>query len=141
MKLIPFLVVFPLIEIVLFVSVSNLIGLFKVLLITFGTAFCGLSMVRKKATLIFDIFSENRKSVETMNISFFSDSFFVLVSGFLFITPGFITDILGLMLLNSAFREFLKKLLIKHFASSFDIKNNKNDSKKDVIDAEYEEMK
>ena len=141
MKLIPFLVVFPLLEIVLFVSVSNLIGLFKVLLITFGTAFFGLLMVRKKATSIFDIFSKNHKSVENMNMNFFSDSFFVLVSGFLFITPGFITDFLGLMLLSSAFREFLKKLLIKHFASSFDIKNSKKDSKKDVIDAEYEEMK
>ena len=99
MKLIPFLVVFPLLEIVFFVSVSNLIGLFKVLLITFGTAFFGLLMVRKKATSIFDIFSKNHKSVENMNMNFFSDSFFVLVSGFLFITH-FITDILGLMLLN-----------------------------------------
>ena len=141
MKLIPFLVVFPLLEIVFFVSVSNLIGLFKVLLITFVTAFFGLLMVRKKATSIFDIFSKNHKSVENMNMSFFSDSFFVLISGFLFITPGFITDILGLMLLSSAFREFLKKMLIKQFASSFNIKNSKNDSKKDVIDAEYEEMK
>ena len=141
MKLIPFLVVFPLLEIVFFVSVSNLIGLFKVLLITFVTAFFGLLMVRKKATSIFDIFSKNHKSVENMDMNFFSDSFFVLVSGFLFITPGFITDFLGLMLLSSAFREFLKKLLIKHFASSFDIKNSKKDSKKDVIDAEYEEMK
>ena len=141
MKLIPFLVVFPLLEIVFFVSVSNLIGLFKVLLITFGTAFFGLLMVRKKATSLFDIFSENHKSVENMRVNFFSDSFFVLVSGFLFITPGFITDFLGLMLLSSAFREFLKKLLIKQFASSFDIKSSKKDSKKDVIDAEYEEMK
>ena len=141
MKLIPFLVVFPLLEIVFFVSVSNLIGLFKVLLITFGTAFFGLLMVRKKANSIFDIFSKNYKNVERMNINFFSDSFFVLVSGFLFITPGFITDVLGLMLLSSAFREFLKKLLIKHFAASFDIKNSNNDSKKDVIDVEYEEMK
>ena len=141
MKLIPFLVVFPLLEIVFFVSISNLIGLFKVLLITFGTAFFGLLMVRKRAASIFDIFSKNHKSVENMSVNFFSDSFFVLVSGFLFITPGFITDILGLLLLRSAFREFLKKMLIKQFASSFNIKNSKNDSKKDVIDAEYEEMK
>ena len=46
MKLIPLLIIIPVCEIFLFITIGNYIGLFYVLFLTLLTAFIGLSLVK-----------------------------------------------------------------------------------------------
>lgn len=104
------LVILPIIEISVFFEVGHTIGLGYALLITLSTAFAGSILLRLQglSTLL-----SVRMSLEKgeMPLQEFFSGACIIVAGLLLLTPGFVTDGIGLSLFFPPFRFFLWQLL------------------------------
>ena len=140
MKLIPLLFIIPVFEIFLFISISTFIGVFYVLLLTVLTAFFGLSLVKKHWKKNIRKYHDNSFNSFLLNFENLSDSLFILVSGILFITPGFLTDIFGVLLIQPSIRDFLRTRLVYHFLNSVEVKKRNAKSQNDYVETDYEEV-
>ena len=140
MKIIPLLIIIPLIEIFLFISVSNYIGVFYVLLITLLTAFFGLLLVRKNWMEKLQVIKGESIGNSRTVLDNLSDSLFILVSGVFFITPGFMTDLLGILLMNSKIRNFFRIIVINRLIGSYDLKKTEKKFTADYEDVDYDEI-
>ena len=107
----------PLLEIAVFIKVGGFLGLGWTLFLVVLTALIGTYLLRRQgiATL--------RRAQETMArnempIRELFDGACLLVGGLLLLTPGFVTDSLGALLLLPFFREFLRRMLAHRLAAS-----------------------
>ncbi|MFK7838976.1 MAG: FxsA family protein [Bdellovibrionales bacterium] len=112
----PFLILFvviPFIELAIFAAVSDHIGLITALLFALLTAMIGGNVVRMQGL---QTFSSMRGSMDKGNIptTEIFDGFCLVAAGALLITPGFLTDAIGFVLLVPRFRDFLRVTLKKH---------------------------
>ncbi|MDS1136979.1 FxsA family protein [Nitratireductor indicus] len=115
-SIIPFLLLaIPLAEIATFVAVGSQIGVFPTLALVLITAVTGSILLRVQG------FGVVRRIQETMNTGGVPGrdlvhGVMILVAGLLLLTPGFITDTLGLLLFIPALREagwqFLRKRVV-----------------------------
>ncbi len=149
----PFFVIFiiiPFAEIIVFMSVSDVIGLGTALIMALITAILGGAIVRYQGIQTIMNAQKNLRQGILPSRELF-DGLCLVAAGATLITPGFITDVIGFLLLVPAFREILLKKLIhsgRFEASSFGAEHNGsfNDPYKDhhnfrdpdVIDVEYE---
>ncbi|MGB0719978.1 MAG: FxsA family protein [Bdellovibrionales bacterium] len=146
----PFLVIFvviPIIELMIFASVSEHIGLLTALLFALLTAVIGGNLVRLQGL---QTLFELRKAVEAgrMPMSEIFDGFCLIAAGALLITPGFLTDTIGFALLVPAVRRFLRHVIKTHSSWAvettvrqerpFDQSYRPRDP--DVIEGEYERV-
>ncbi len=147
----PFFILFviiPLSEIFVFMKVSGQIGLGTALLMALGTAILGGALVRYQGiqTLMNAQSSMQKGSIPSKELF---DGLCIVAAGATLITPGFITDVLGFMLLVPAIRNILRTKLsqsTKFHAGGFnndfsEFSDNKQYHKPndpDVIDVEYE---
>jgi UPF0716 protein FxsA len=108
-------VVTPLVEIALFVMVGTRIGLGPTLAIVLVTAFAGATFVTR----------QGRATWATMMSEFSSGVFpaaqiahgaMILVAGTLLVTPGFLTDAIGLALLIPAVREGIRRWAVRRYS-------------------------
>jgi UPF0716 protein FxsA len=108
-------VVTPLVEIVLFVMVGTQIGLGATLAIVLITAFAGAMLVTR----------QGRATWVRLTSEFSSGQFpaaqlahgaMILVAGTLLVTPGFLTDAIGLTLLIPAVRERLRVWAVARYS-------------------------
>ncbi len=136
----PFFVIFiivPLSEIIVFMSVSDKIGLSMALLMALFTAILGGFIVKYQGiqTII-----TAQKSIENGQIPSkeLFDGLCIVAAGATLITPGFITDIIGFSLLVPAIRNILRQKLTN--SSKFQATGFNHEYKKDLdaIDVEYE---
>ncbi len=137
----PFFIIFviiPLSEIVVFMSVSDKIGLGTALLMALFTAILGGFIVKYQGiqTMI-----TAQKSMQNGNIPSkeLFDGLCIVAAGATLITPGFITDIIGFALLIPSIRNILRTKLTnsdKFQATSFS--NSEYVKDPDAIDVEYE---
>ncbi|MET3697293.1 UPF0716 protein FxsA [Bacillus oleivorans] len=106
--LVPFLIIVPALEIALFLLSGQLIGIWWTLFFIFFTGVAGAFIAKKQGL----------KTVEKLKLELRSgqipqgpimDSFCILIGGVLILTPGFITDSLGLSLLLPVTRVFWKR--------------------------------
>ena len=141
MKLILILIIIPVCEIFLFITISNYIGLFYVLFLTVLTAFLGLSLVKAHWKKNLQKYSVNSLSSLQLNFENLSDSLFILVSGIFFITPGFLTDLFGIILIHPSIRSFIKTWLVSHFIDSVEIKRGTKKPPHEYVETDYEEVK
>lgn len=137
MRLLPLLIVLPLLEIILFITINNIFGIIFVLSLTVFSALFGLSLVRWKFQ---NKLKKPNGGLNDLNVKNLSDSFFILVSGIFFITPGFLTDLFGLCLLNSKFRSFIKRFIVYRVLEIYGFNNNRRKKAKPHIDGDYEEL-
>lgn len=112
-----FLIV-PIIEIILFYTVGTTIGIWPTILIVIVTAFVGSWLVSRQgrstwAELRMELASGGVPTVPIVHGAM------ILVAGALLLTPGLLTDIVGLLLLVPAVREFLRKWGAARFASKW----------------------
>ena len=143
----PFFVIFiiiPLAEIIVFVSVSDVIGLGTALIMALMTALLGGAIVRYQGIQAMMSAQENLRQGILPSRELF-DGLCLVAAGATLITPGFITDAIGFSLLIPAFRDFLLEKLIH--SGRFDVSdfgNTKGDHRAyhdpSVIDAEYETL-
>ena len=119
----------PIIEIYLFIKIGSQIGAFNTISLIFITAIIGLYYAKYEGlnTLRSAIKQIVRNEVPIYEII---SGAALAFAAFLLIVPGFLTDVLGFLLIIPATR----KLLINSISSKF-----KKEKKEDFIEGEYEE--
>lgn len=106
MPLFLLLLIIPLIEIALFIQVGGAIGVWPTIGIVLLTAVVGTVMLRRQGLAAL-------RSVQTRLMAgenpgrLLADGAMILVAGVLLLTPGFLTDTIGLLLLVPAVRRWL----------------------------------
>lgn len=104
------MIVVPITEIAVFIKAGDLIGLWPTIGTVILTAMIGTSLLRHQglATL-----SRVRESMDAgrLPVEELFDGLCLLVAGALLLTPGFVTDGLGLLLFMPPFRSILRGLM------------------------------
>ncbi len=107
----------PIAEIAAFIQVGGLIGLWPTLLTIVLTALIGTAILRHQglATL--------SRAQSTLNdgrlpLDSVVDAVFLLVAGLLLLTPGFLTDAVGFILLVPGFRRTIAKTVFEKIRAS-----------------------
>lgn len=92
------LLLWPLIEIALFVTVGGWLGLWLTLAIVLGTAVGGVALMRWRGL---KAVADLRRHVKDMGnpLSMVADQAIFMLAGVLLVLPGFFTDVLGVLLL------------------------------------------
>ena len=93
----------PLIELYILLEVGSIIGSGWTFLIIIATAILGTKLVKQQGLSTWQTIQQKMAQGQLPAQSLF-DGICILVSGVLLITPGFMTDALGLLLLTPAFR-------------------------------------
>ena len=127
-----FIIGIPAIEIYLLIKVGGIIGAFNTILLIFFTAITGIyfAKIAGLSTLKSGINQLIKNEIPVYEI--ISGAALAFAS-LLLILPGFLTDVLGFLLIIPITRKFL----IKPISSKF----KKNTNKENVIEGEYEEKK
>jgi len=110
LTLILLLIAVPLVEIAVFIEVGDLIGLWPTLAIIVATAVAGAALLRSQGLAAL---AHARASLDEgeFPVAQVFDGVCLLVAGALLITPGFVTDALGLLLFVPALRAWLRGVL------------------------------
>ncbi len=107
-------IILPTLELYLLIKIGAIIGAFNTVLIIFGTGFLGAYLAKKEGL---EILRKIKLSLIEGELPAYHllEGLLVLISGVLLITPGFITDLFGFLILFPGTREFFIKLLINYF--------------------------
>jgi len=110
------LVFIPIIEISIFITIGSKIGVFNTISIILLTAIIGIFFIRRQGiSLLFSAQSNMREGIfPTQEIK---GAIFLLVSGLLLITPGFLTDIIGFSIFIPKVQNLISKFAYNYFQS------------------------
>ena len=139
-------IVIPIVEIVLFIKIGSLLGLWLTILVVVLTAIVGTNLVK----------SQGLNAIKEVQSSFLQgqdiarsliNGTLILIAGVLLLTPGFFTDFIGITFLIPVTRNMWISYGIKHFPGFVFINSNNNSKnnphfkeKNDVIDGEYTDL-
>tara|TARA_B100000886_G_scaffold98636_1_gene65490 strand:+ start:333 stop:755 length:423 start_codon:yes stop_codon:yes gene_type:complete len=134
-----FLIIFPLIEIYTLIVIGGGIGAFNTMLWIFLSGVVGLYLLRNQGLkTLLDIQSE--KSVFEPTANNFLKTIFTPIGGFLLLIPGFISDVIGILVLLPITRIFILGLFFSYIRPIGQVSNsNKNNG--DWIEGEYRKDK
>lgn len=107
----------PLIEIAVFIEVGGFIGLWWTLAIVVGTALGGTFMLRRQGLSTLRR-AQGQMAEGRMPLREVFDGLCLLVAGALLLTPGFVTDLAGALLLMPPVRLFLGHLVARHIVAN-----------------------
>ena len=109
-KLILLFTIIPLAELTILIKIGSIIGVISTIFIVVATGILGAALARNQgvSTLNKTIYELNHGRLPTENLI---SGFLILAGGIVLLTPGLITDLLGLLLLIPTSREVLKKIL------------------------------
>ena len=133
-------IVIPLVEIGVLIQVGGIIGVVPTLAIIVITAFAGAYMVRSQglATARSAQATLSRGEVPLAEVF---DGVCLFASGLLLITPGFVTDAVGGVLLVPWFRLWLRGVLVRRLLDTGSGPDDGGgDWKNRVIDGEFREI-
>lgn len=138
MRVFALLLLWPLLEIGLFVVVGGAIGLWPTLAVVLCTGVLGVALMRWQGMGVLRDLQQNG-AVDP--ISPIAHGALILLGGFLLILPGFFTDVLGLLMMIPLVRRGLiaalgPRIQVQGFAAS----RFRRDPAEDWVDAEYEEV-
>ncbi|PLR98119.1 FxsA family protein [Bacillus sp. T33-2] len=109
-----FLIIVPAAEIGLLLLSGRTIGVWPTILMIIGTGFLGAYLAKRQGLETIrkaqEQLRQGRMPGETV-----LDGICILVGGTLLLTPGFVTDLLGLLLLVPPTRKFFKMMMLKAF--------------------------
>jgi UPF0716 protein FxsA len=120
-KLLALFLIVPLIELVLLLTIGNKIGIWPTLAIIVGTAVVGASLTRQEGLKTWWQFQEKLKTGAFPNEELL-DGLIILSAGALLLTPGFLTDTIGFVLLIPGSRRVIKGRLRQRFSRHIDAK-------------------
>lgn len=100
----------PLVEIMLFIEIGSRIGTWMTLLIVVLTAVLGASLAHREGLKTWWRLQEKLSQGHLPNEELL-DGALVLLAGALLLTPGFLTDTLGILLLYTKTRQVIKRWL------------------------------
>jgi UPF0716 protein FxsA len=104
----------PLVELALLIKVGTYIGTFNTVLIVILTAAAGAYMARLEGIGVMYRIQENLAHGVFPADELIS-GLMILVAGVLLLTPGFLTDILGFLMVFPPSRESIKRILRRYF--------------------------
>ena len=143
-----FFILIPIIEVVLFITIGKYIGLWNTILIIIITGIIGAVIVRNQGIATLKKGLEEIKS-NKIPLQSILEGIAILISSAFLLTPGFLTDVLGIILLIPMLRlkimifiiEYLKKK--GNFKTNFKTySSNKNTNSEDnIFEGKYEEVK
>jgi UPF0716 protein FxsA len=114
-------VVVPLIELALLLWLADVTGWQFTLLLVLTTGFVGIVLARSQGLLVWwriqDDLSAGRLPKEAL-----LDGVLILVAGAVLLTPGVLTDILGLTLLLPPTRQLYRRWLVSRFRRHADVR-------------------
>lgn len=105
------LIVVPLIEIALFITVGERIGLAWTLAIVIATALLGAVTLRRQGVQTLQKLRALRSDMEAPAIMI--EGLLIALAGVLLLTPGFLTDTIGFLLLTPPIRAALAKRAVR----------------------------
>ena len=113
----------PVIEIGLFIQVGGILGLWPTIALVLLTAFVGASLVRSQGLQTL-LSVQNRLQQGELPAQQIFEGVMLAVAGVLLLTPGFMTDALGMLVLLPAPRAviakyLMSKMVVKGMASGF----------------------
>lgn len=115
------LIVIPVLETILFIQFGDAIGFFGVIGALLATALIGSILVRRQGVAALARARALHRAGEAFDFSLIGDGLCLLVAGIALITPGFLTDGVGFLLLIPAFRrlvmEWVVGMLVLRFRS------------------------
>jgi UPF0716 protein FxsA len=101
----------PVIEIALFIQVGGVLGVWPTIALVLLTAIVGASLVRSQGLQTL-LTVQQRLAQGQLPAQQILEGVMLAVAGVLLLTPGFFTDILGMLVLLPAPRAYLAKLLM-----------------------------
>ncbi|MAI59927.1 MAG: hypothetical protein CMM92_02775 [Rickettsiales bacterium] len=124
-----FVLLIPILEILSFVLLGDFLGFWVVIFLILLTGFVGLFLIRSELNL---------RQIEKL-VSEPNEWLFKKIAGVLLIIPGFVTDLLGIIMLVKPLRGYVwKNLVIK---KGFNTNNNSRKNKdENIIEAEYRDL-
>ena len=108
--LVPFFILIPIIEILLFVLSGRYIGILPTLAIVLLTGFVGAWLAKREGMGVWNKAQESMRSGRIPGEELI-EGVCILVGGILLLTPGYLTDITGLSLLLPSVRKRVVKRL------------------------------
>jgi len=118
LKLIILFIIVPLIELALLIRIGQELGLLTTLFIVIATGLIGAYLAKTQGIIAFGrIQSELRQG--KIPADSLLDSLLILISGLMLLTPGFITDAIGFLMLIPISRSYVKRYLRRLFMTSF----------------------
>ena len=103
----------PILELTLLIKVGSQIGAIKTIILTILISVTGAWLARLQGFLVLQKI-QNSLSQGIMPTEEMLDGMLILTGGILLLTPGFITDIIGLLMLFPVTRWLLKQLARKY---------------------------
>jgi UPF0716 protein FxsA len=107
------LIIVPLIEIWVFIQIGGQIGAFTTVAICILTAVVGMAMLRAQGLAAL-MRARQQMDEGVLPAKELFDGLCLLVAGAFLLTPGFVTDCFGFILLVPAFRETLRAIAGRH---------------------------
>jgi len=106
----------PIIEISIFITIGNNIGLLNTVAIILLTAVIGIYFVRRQGLSL--LFNAQRNMAQgIMPTEEIKGGIFLLISGLLLITPGFFTDCVGFLMFLKPVQNFISQKARNYFHS------------------------
>lgn len=135
------LLIWPLIEIALFVTVGGWLGLWATLAIVLGTGIAGVLLMRWRGL---KAVADLRRQVRDMRnpLAMVADQAVFMLAGVLLVLPGFFTDVLGLLLLVPPVRYALVAMAARRVVvpPSGGGRRGPQRGEDDVIEGDYQEV-
>ena len=124
------LILLPIIELIIFIEVGSYIGSLYVILSIIFTVFLGYYLIKQKLRSI-SLGMLNFNNIHDVYAQY-TTSIYSFLGGLLLIIPGYLTDLIGLLV----FLPFFRPQLSHYFESRYKTKNSKT-NKKNIIDGDY----
>ena len=106
-------IVLPIFEIWILIKLGSTLGFWGTLFLVFGTAILGIIHIRMQGFGL--IFNLQKKLLSGQKaIPELVEGVGLLISGFFFIVPGIITDLIGLIFLIPVTRKYILKAMINY---------------------------
>ena len=140
-----FFIVVPLIEVMLFITIGKYIGLWNTIIIIIITGIIGAVLVKSQGITILNKALEEIKSNKIPIFSIF-EGIAILIAGAFLLTPGFLTDTLGCILLIPKTRNLIISYIATHLKKRTVYKEKSTyypdeaDKKNKIFEGDYEEI-
>lgn len=129
-------IVIPLVEIYVLLQVGSVIGPLPTIAMVVFTAVLGAAIIRIQGLVTFMRFREKTARGE-MPAEEILTGMALLVAGALLLTPGFVTDSAGFMLLVPAFRRFMMKRIIARGVFTVQTHASAQGQRRNTLEGEY----
>ena len=110
----------PLLELYVIIQVAGGMGTGQTILLLILVSVVGAWMVRRSGLGVLNQI-RNRLNLGQLPAAELVDGLLILVAGALMLTPGFITDAVGLLLLFFPTRVLVRSLLMRHFSKKITV--------------------